>query len=748
MAQDFQAGEANTSIISEKLIPASRRGFYEVNRIEIKGNKTFENEVLMTFLISQVTSRGTIGLMFNQLQYLSKGIEKTGAPKFLDTNVTLALDKLENGMYYFSEIDADLDENTLEIFYRTKGFHFVDVFYTFMPDTNKKENVLTFHINENQRYYIGSIQYIGLDSLPPSVDNKVRSAMRLDSGDKFIEEDVINEAAYIQRLLKNRGYYSVTHEIDTIYIREKLTSDSVRVVFNTGNRYKIGRIDFVDSTYGQPKVIESLKRKLLTFSEGDYYNQNEMLETQYNLLGLGTFDQVRIDTSSRFAPQNDSTLNFVVLLSYKDQRTWSIGWFTNKTEQYDNWNMGVEGEINHSNIFNAAQKANLYSNVALKNFVFNWDQYETEYNAGASISQPILGIIRNFRIGGSIGLQFSQSEIESFKVRRVALPIDFPIRFPRVNWIDRFDVSFIFEHENPYNYDEFEESNIQQNERLIELAYLYSNLNDYLKGTDNWITSSILRMNWIADHRDNIFNPYNGHFFEFSAETSLSPVLPNIMSGLAEYFRASGTFTAFHSGNRKAVHAFKIKLGTIALYNSSNNYVPTDRMFYAGGSNSNRGWSSRKLHYSDVKPELNPTNPDSAFTVEDYNLFSNIIGSGVLIEGSYEIRYNFGVSDKRFSKNDDGGFGMVAFTDIGNAYHWFVEGGQNEKTKISAMDYLKGLAVAVGIGFRFNTTVGPLRFDIAVPVKGPVFGKNEYIWYRENAIFSDMQFHFGIGHAF
>lgn len=755
LSQDFKAGEGQENIISDYLHPSGRRGFYEVNEIRISGNVTYTDAEIESLLFSVKTSKGTLGIFHNQLDYLSKGIEKTGAPLFLDTNVTITLNKLESSLDYFNPINAEIDVNSIKNFYRTNGFHFVNVFFTFLPDSLSRDNILTFHIQENNRYTFGSITYLGLDSLPKEVDRRVRREMRLKKGNDFSEDKIIYEANTIHRLLKNRGYYFSNFAIDTVYIKEKLQYDSVRVVFELGKRVKIGRIDFVDSARGQPKVVKSLKEKMLTFESGDWYNESQLRETQNNFLALGIFNQVQIDTSTAFGAHPDSALNLVVYLTYRQQGNWSLGWFVNKTEQFDNWNMGLEGDLQHSNLFNAAQKGAFYSNVALKdlisfsNFSLNANDIQVEYNAGLNFSQPIAFILRNFRVGFQAGLQFSQSEVENFRVRKFAIPLALPIRFPAVNWIDQFDIQLRFEHENPINYDDFSDQSQNLDERFAELLYLYSNLDAYLSEEGNFITSSILTLNFIADHRDNLFNPLNGHYFESSFDFSLSPILPQNASGLAEYFRFSGLFTAFHSANRRAVHAFKANVGFILLYDQANNYVPTDRMFYSGGSNSIRGWQSRKLHYSDIQPELNPENPDSAFTIEDYNLFSNIIGSGVLLEGTYEIRYNFGkISRRAPASQQSGSFGMVAFMDIGNAFHWFVEGENTVKTDIQPIDYLKQLAVAAGLGARYNTSLGPLRLDIAWPIKGPVFGAEDRIWLRENPFLSNIQIHIGIGHAF
>ena len=177
-------------------------------------------------------------------------------------------------------------------------------------------------------------------------------------------------------------------------------------------------------------------------------------------------------------------------------------------------------------------------------------------------------------------------------------------------------------------------------------------------------------------------------------------------------------------------------------WNKLNAYIPFDKQFFAGGANSVRAWPSRQLRYG---YDYYNTNNDG------YNSFaSDFIGSSSLIEGSMEYRYSIGKYDRYNTswQNFLSGFGITGFIDWGNTFEWLVvdkEG--NIVIKNKWYEYITNLAVAIGIGLRYDTPVGPLRFDFAWPLYDPARSKDQTLFTRNNS-FSTMYFNIGIGHAF
>lgn len=114
----------------------------------------------------------------------------------------------------------------------------------------------------------------------------------------------------------------------------------------------------------------------------------------------------------------------------------------------------------------------------------------------------------------------------------------------------------------------------------------------------------------------------------------------------------------------------------------SNGFIPVEDRFYSGGSNSIRGWNR-----SELGPKRESGTP---------------LGGKSILEANLEIRYPL------FWRVSG-----VAFMDGGNVWE-------------AAYDYqLNDLAYAAGGGLRIDTPIGPIRFDLGVPVwnekKSPQF---------------------------
>ena len=137
------------------------------------------------------------------------------------------------------------------------------------------------------------------------------------------------------------------------------------------------------------------------------------------------------------------------------------------------------------------------------------------------------------------------------------------------------------------------------------------------------------------------------------------------------------------------VLAWRVKAGVL-ISQESDQFVPVEERFYAGGSTSVRGWK---------RFELGPR--DAAGTP---------VGGNSLLEGSVELRFPI-----------LGILSGVAFSDFGNIW-------------LPSLTYkIDELRFAAGVGLRVGTPVGPIRLDYARQLGA----KN-----------GSSQFFFSFGHAF
>jgi translocation and assembly module TamA len=143
--------------------------------------------------------------------------------------------------------------------------------------------------------------------------------------------------------------------------------------------------------------------------------------------------------------------------------------------------------------------------------------------------------------------------------------------------------------------------------------------------------------------------------------------------------------------DRRYVLAGRIGLGSVLGEETAD--IPANQRLYAGGGASIRGYA-----FQSVGPLDSLDNP---------------LGGRSKIELGGELRARVW-----------GDFAVVQFVDAGNAYDQ------------TYPDFSEPLQWAAGIGFRYHTPVGPLRFDVAFPIN------------RRDDVDDLFQLYFSIGQAF
>jgi hypothetical protein len=143
--------------------------------------------------------------------------------------------------------------------------------------------------------------------------------------------------------------------------------------------------------------------------------------------------------------------------------------------------------------------------------------------------------------------------------------------------------------------------------------------------------------------------------------------------------------------------------------------TPEERRFYAGGTNSMRGWL------------FNTLGPGRSASKAAANF-----GADIKLELNMEYRRKFFTLFNQPS-------GITVFTDIGNI--WDRNGPYGFTLKSLATDF----AWDAGVGLRIGSPIGPFRFDFAYKLHDPTQAKP---WRFSTLGIGNYTFNFGIGEAF
>lgn len=220
---------------------------------------------------------------------------------------------------------------------------------------------------------------------------------------------------------------------------------------------------------------------------------------------------------------------------------------------------------------------------------------------------------------------------------------------------------------------------------LLLSASVDNKFNKYLKGSlgvaletssqidkndnDNETTFGLLSTpaQLTFDNRDSPLNPTRGWWARGRGEPFFDTL------GQADpFFKTSIAASTYFplTKEKDLILAVRGRLGSILGAQTEN--IPADKRFYAGGGGSIRGFG-----YQEAGPMVG----------------GDPAGGRSVVETSAELRY-------RYSET----MGGVVFVDGGGAYdeYW--------------PSFREGYYIGAGVGFRYYTGFGPLRFDVAVPV--------------------------------
>ncbi len=162
-----------------------------------------------------------------------------------------------------------------------------------------------------------------------------------------------------------------------------------------------------------------------------------------------------------------------------------------------------------------------------------------------------------------------------------------------------------------------------------------------------------------------------------------------------------------------AVRAF----GGIAIPYGNSNSIPFSQSYFGGGSNDNRGWIAYDL------------GPGSSSGRNEFN------------EANFKLAFN---AEYRFKIIGD--FEGALFSDVGNIWNVFDSFEDEEDVTFSGVQDLEELAVAAGLGFRYDFSFFIIRLDVGAKLHNPALEKNRR-WFTD-AKFNKAVFNIGINYPF
>jgi outer membrane protein assembly factor BamA len=665
-------------------------------------------EMYSEFEITKLTFAGNAVLKTDELTSVVRTKESPSwVWKFL-YNVSESVGKKPE---YFDPSLFWSDALRLRKYYQSNGFFKATVDTSVLLDRENKTASLTFRIKEGHQSRIDTLHYFGFENLPHELLTDINDNKLINVGDPYGEKKLMDEQRRIVTAFANYGFVQIHADPPTAVEYASTNNVTVTFAFVPGPRYKFGKVVVHSDSAAKEQVDPDVVLRFLDFKQGDYFNLSAKTQSEINLNRLGVFESAQIQEAVTDTNRKSLDIPMDVFVRPRPFYELSPEIGVNDERGYPNVSFGL-GYVDRS-FFGGAR--NLSSRVRLNvhsfqdlNLVRAFQRVGLRDSTILTNTDLTINFVQPYFIDNRTSL--TSTILAALEKQKTYYSPIFRFRIGATAQTATYTRAFL-----DWN---LEAIHPQQTGTGQDTSF--GTGQNELKPQFNSIISFTLQ----RDKRNDIFSPSSGFFHSISVEEAgVFPSLFNRLLGIslpyAKYFKATALGQWYWAPDESGpfVLASKLHAGAAWLYGNSQADVPLTRKFYAGGSNSIRGWGAREL--GEVP------NPD--------------IGGRALVEGSFEARWSplRNASDLFFFETRKLSF--VLFYDAGNLWSDAV------KIRISQV------AMATGIGLRYETVAGPLRVDFGWKVYDPNALPAEQ-WVTQKSLFRktlpDFVFHFGVGQAF
>ncbi len=642
---------------------------YELQKINFKGNNSISSSALNGVILSRETPWWFW--------------------KFLNSFSSLGSEPV-----YFDSSNISIDMQALKSYYNANGFFQTKVSYDYQVDTTDKSVTLNYLIDEGNASNYGKVNLDGLKNVPDITMQKFSDEVKFDSSQRYVQGVVQQKISSGVSTLLNNGFIFAQYD-STVVLTDTLKNRAdMDIHFTIGKEYRIDTVIVDKSGDGSPYVKEEMLRDISDLKTGELYNLDKLRRSQQRLFRTGLFNSIVISgvesdtTDSRVPIKLEANIGKLNELSPEvivnnQQNALNVGlglsyirrnFFGNARKLTIGSSFGVQDifNVNYSRLF---QKFS-FRDTTLLGYLDARITLEQPY----LFSRPIFGTWENY---ATINKQ------PRYNNTVYGSKITFDFELPRFTAINFLSTNYNVEQSNEV-YRTNNDSLSRKILSIIGAEFGRTTTNDILFPTEGYLISIL-------------FEEAN------SLPYLIGKISSNEFSGSLFYKVLINTsYYLPLNVRRMAVLAAKFKIGRIQIYHGDYAGLPLNRTFYAGGSNSVRGWRSNELV------------PQNATTVYGINGV-NIKGGTFLVEGSFEWRFKFVQT-----------FGTAIFFDYGNTWIGYKKFRFDE------------IALSPGFGFRYYSSVAPFRLDFAFKLYDPY---DKTLIFRKN-FWDNILFHFGIGEAF
>jgi len=536
----------------------------------------------------------------------------------------------KNDQYSKQQLAADLE--SLRNFYQNQGYLDFAINSTQVSITPDKQHIyITVNLTEGGKYSVTDVKLGGKMIIP---ETELRQLISVKAGDVFSRLEVTESSKRISDRFGNDGYAFANVNAVPDIDRDRGTV-AFTFFIDPGQRVYVRRVNFS----GNLTTNDDVMRRELRQMEGAWFSTAKVQRSRVRLQRLGFFEDVNIETPPVPGSPDQVDINVSVKERLVNNFMFGVGYsdadgaLINASMNFKNFlGTGKEVALNGDN-----SRVNRHINLSYIDPYYTKDGisrsinlYSTRTDAEAASTAAYTSNTSGLGLGYGIPISEDRSLSLGIAYEKIGL---------QLNAITGAKVAQDF-------------------------IDAYGDTNSVFKAT----------LGWARDTLDDPIFPHSGTQHRVSVETT-------VPGGDLEYYRLSYTASAYIPLGKNFTYKLKANLDYGAGFGETE-VLPFYKNFYAGGSNSVRGYRARSLGPKD-NGGPDPTLP---------------VGGSKRLLGNTELLFPFpGAADNKAMR-------LSAFIDAGMVY------GSGTIVDLFEMRY------AAGVAFNWFSPIGPLSISYAIPL--------------------------------
>jgi outer membrane protein assembly factor BamA len=549
----------------------------------------------------------------------------------------------------------------LQAVYRSAGFSTVKV----TPQVQNHDGNISvaFQVNEGPRDIVQALIFQGNSLSPTQLAPK---GLNVVEGQPYSQKLVDQDRTQIMARYLELGYLTATFHARAKPV-SKQEPHQLQVTYQIYEGPQVIATSVM--TVGRDKTKQSFINRTAELKAGEPLRENELLTSESKLYTPGIFDWAEVDPRRQITTQNGEDVVVKVHEAQRHQLTYGFGFeVINRGGSVPSGTIAVPGipPIGLSKNFKTSEKT------------FWGPRGSLEYTL-----KNVRGRAETITVGGLAG-RLDQRASFSYQ----------DPNFRNSDWASNLTVSGEHNSENPIFSLSEGESGFQVQRPLdekktqnlfVRYSFRESILNrllipDLIPQEDRHVRLSTVSSTYTRDTRDNALDAHKGIYQSFEFDLN-----PEALGSNVSFGKFLGQTAYYHKLPKEIVWASSLRLGIEEPFAGS--HVPVSERFFSGGGSTLRGFP------------LNGAGPQRSVSACDSSACFPIsvpVGGRELLIVNSEFRIPVPIKK---------GLGVATFYDGGNVFSHVGFHGQYTNT--------------FGIGLRYATPVGPIRFDIGHNLNAP-----------------------------